>query len=63
VHVDADGPKSLQSGEIHVDRQSMWIGTGSDPVRLGEIQPPGKKFMNATDWARGARLDSAARAT
>ncbi len=63
VHVDADGPKPLQPGEIHVDRQSIWIGTGSDPVRLGEIQPPGKKFMNATDWARGARLDSAARAT
>ena len=35
----------------------MWIGTGSDPVRLGQIQPPGKKLMNAVDWARGARLD------
>jgi len=29
---------------------------------LGRIQPPGKKLMNATDWARGARLDEAARA-
>ena len=36
---------------------SVWIGTGSDPVRLGQIQPPGKKLMNAADWARGARLD------
>ena len=29
----------------------------SQPVRLGHIQPPGKKLMNAADWARGARLD------
>jgi methionyl-tRNA formyltransferase len=32
-------------------------------VRLGQIQPPGKKLMNAVDWARGARLESEARAT
>ncbi len=56
-------PKPLAPGDIHVDRKSVWIGTGSEPVRLGQIQPPGKKFMNAIDWARGARLDSAARAT
>jgi methionyl-tRNA formyltransferase len=46
-----------------VNRKSVWIGTGSDPVRLGQIQPPGKKVMNAVDWARGARLDAAARAS
>jgi methionyl-tRNA formyltransferase len=56
-------PKTLSPGDIHVDRRSVWIGTGSEPVRLGEIQPPGKKFMNASDWARGARLDPAARAS
>jgi methionyl-tRNA formyltransferase len=26
-------------------------------VLLGQIQPQGKKAMNAADWARGARLD------
>ncbi|CKV98255.1 methionyl-tRNA formyltransferase [Mycobacterium tuberculosis] len=46
-----------------MERTSVWIGTGSEPVRLGQIQPPGKKLMNAADWARGARLDLAARAT
>jgi methionyl-tRNA formyltransferase len=56
-------PEPLSPGAIHVDRNSVWVGTGSDPVRLGQIQPPGKKFMNAIDWARGARLDSAVRAT
>jgi methionyl-tRNA formyltransferase len=62
VHVD-EAPKPLAPGAIHADRQSVWIGTGSEPVRLGQIQPPGKKFMNAVDWARGARLDPAARAS
>ncbi|MDM4141229.1 methionyl-tRNA formyltransferase [Mycobacterium sp. FLAC0960] len=56
-------PEPLPPGAIHVDRASVWVGTGSDAVRLGQIQPPGKKFMNAVDWARGARLDPAVRAT
>lgn len=56
-------PEPLPPGAIHVDRKSVWVGTGSDPVRLGQIQPPGKKLMNAVDWARGARLDPALRAT
>jgi len=59
----AVSPEPLPPGVIHVDRKSVWIGTGSDPVRLGQIQPPGKRFMNAVDWARGARLDPAVRAT
>jgi methionyl-tRNA formyltransferase len=62
VHLD-EAPKPLAPGAIHADRHSVWIGTGSEPVRLGQIQPPGKKFMNAVDWARGARLDPAARAS
>lgn len=58
------GPsEALPPGAIHVDRKSVFVGTGSDPVRLDQIQPPGKKFMNAVDWARGARLDPAVRAT
>ena len=56
-------PNPLLPGNIHTDRNGVWIGTGSEPVRLGQIQPPGKKFMNAVDWARGARLDPAARAS
>lgn len=63
VQIDAEIPNSLQPGDIHVDRRSVRIGTGSEPVLLGQVQPPGKKFMNAADWARGARLDSSARAS
>lgn len=63
VRIDGDAPEPLAPGAIHVDRKNVWIGTASEAVRLGEIQPPGKKLMNAVDWARGARLDSTARAT
>ncbi|PQM44049.1 Methionyl-tRNA formyltransferase [Mycobacterium talmoniae] len=63
VSVAVDAPKPLPPGGIHTDRRHVWIGTGSDPVRLGQLQPPGKKAMNAADWARGARLDPAVRAS
>ncbi len=58
-----EAPMPLPPGGIHADRKSVWVGTGTEPVRLGQIQPPGKKFMSAVDWARGARPDPAARAT
>jgi methionyl-tRNA formyltransferase len=63
VRIDPAAPEPLAPGAIRVDRKNVWVGTGSGPVRLGQIQPPGKKFMNAVDWARGARLDPAARAS
>lgn len=53
---DADGD-ALAPGRIRVERRDVLIGTGTRPVRLGQVQPPGKKPMAATDWARGARLD------
>ena len=53
---------SLAPGVIRVERKAVHIGTGSQPVVLGVVQPPGKKPMNATDWARGARLDESIRA-
>jgi methionyl-tRNA formyltransferase len=62
VIVDDAVPNTMAPGEIRVDRKSVHIGTGSQPVLLGHIQPPGKKPMNAADWARGAHLDDDARA-
>jgi methionyl-tRNA formyltransferase len=57
-----DIPDALGPGAIRVERKGVHVGTGSQPVLLGQIQPPGKKLMNAADWARGARLDESARA-
>ena len=61
VTVD-ESADTLPPGVIRVERNGVRIGTGSQPVVLGRIQPPGKKPMNAADWARGARLDESARA-
>jgi len=57
-----DTPDSLAPGAIRVERNGVHIGTGSQPVLLGQIQAPGKKPMNAADWARGARLDQTVQA-
>ena len=63
VYLDTDSLKPLAPGEIDVDRRSVRIGTASHAVRLGQVQAPGKKLMNAVDWARGARLDASVRAS
>ena len=55
VTVDADGPL-LEPGEIAVTKHSVHVGTGSEPVLLGDVQPVGKRAMAAADWARGTRL-------
>lgn len=60
--VTVDDAESLPPGAIRAGRDGVRVGTASAPVLLGTIQPPGKKAMNATDWARGARLDDSAHA-
>ena len=60
---EAESTDRLQPGQLRVNRHGVWVGTGSQPVLLGQVQPPGKKSMAAADWARGARLDESARAS
>jgi methionyl-tRNA formyltransferase len=38
----------------------IFVGTGSTPVELGDVQPDGKRRMQATEWVRGLRLDGRA---
>lgn len=45
--------KLLQPGEALISKDAVYIGTATQPVQLDRIQPPGKKMMNAADWARG----------
>lgn len=53
----------LGPGVLKVDKKHVRVGTGSGAVQLQTVQPPGKKPMNAADWARGARLDEIGSAT
>jgi len=50
------GP-DLTPGEVLVGRKAVFVGTGTKPVRLGDVQAPGKRLMPATDWARGLHAD------
>jgi methionyl-tRNA formyltransferase len=52
----AAGGSGLAPGELRVDRNAVYAGTGTIPVRLGDVQPQGKRRMPAADWARGLRL-------
>jgi methionyl-tRNA formyltransferase len=53
-------PVDLRPGDIDVRRYAVFVGTGSAPIRLGDVQPPGKRRMPAADWARGLHAGSAA---
>lgn len=48
--------ETLPERVIEVRKSGVFVGTSTTAVRLGQVQPPGKKMMNALDWARGARL-------
>ena len=45
----------LTPGELSVGATGVLVGTGRGAVRLGEVQPAGKRMLPAADWARGAR--------
>jgi methionyl-tRNA formyltransferase len=49
----AEAP-ALAPGELAVGKQVL-VGTAGGAVRLGEVQPAGKRMLPAADWARGAR--------
>jgi methionyl-tRNA formyltransferase len=51
---------SLPPGEVQV-ADSVLVGTATSAVRLGDVQPQGKKAMSAADWARGSRIEAGER--
>ena len=51
-------PEPLAPGELQVLRSAVLVGTATSPVELGEVQAPGKRRMQAVEWARGLHRDS-----
>ncbi len=47
----------LRAGELSVEKKQVLVGTGGRAVRLGDVQPTGRRPMPAADWARGLRPD------
>ncbi len=50
----------LAPGHIRWNKRALLVGTASSPLVVEQLQPPGKKMMNALDWIRGARIESGA---
>jgi len=50
----------LSPGEIAISKREVKVGTATNDVVLGEVQPHGKKPMQAADWARGVTWTDAA---
>ncbi len=50
---------TVAPGQLRVERGAVYVGTGTAPVRLGDVQPPGKRRMPAADWARGLHAEAA----
>ncbi|HET7407730.1 MAG TPA: methionyl-tRNA formyltransferase [Mycobacteriales bacterium] len=46
---------ALAPGALRVDKGGVLVGTGTTPVRLGDVRPEGKPVMAADAWARGVR--------
>ena len=53
--------ENVEPGVLEVRKNAVLVGTGSQPVRLGDVKAFGKKQMAAADWARGVRVESGAR--
>ncbi|MGD8201185.1 methionyl-tRNA formyltransferase [Ornithinimicrobium sp. W1679] len=51
----SDAPEDLGAGELLAGRTEVVVGTAGGAVRLGEVQPQGRRPMPAQDWARGVR--------
>lgn len=52
------GGGSLAPGSVQFGKNEVLVGTTDGDARLGMIQPPGKKMMNAADWARGLAAEA-----
>jgi methionyl-tRNA formyltransferase len=46
----------LEPGQLRVRKSAIFVGTATDVVELGTVQPAAKRPMPASDWARGARV-------
>ncbi len=54
--IAAGGDDAVAPGQVQVHGGRVLVGTGTQPVELGDVQPQGKRRMPAADWARGLRL-------
>lgn len=50
--------KNLNPGEIAVDKKRLYIGTKDSSIEIMELQPDGKKILNAEQYINGIKAAS-----
>ena len=45
----------LRPGQILITKKHVFVGTATNNIKLGQVAPSGKSWMNACDWGRGVR--------
>ncbi len=45
----------LKPGELRIEKNAVFVGTGSNEIKLSNVKPAGKGWMEASAWARGLR--------
>lgn len=48
---------TLAPGSVMITKEAVYVGTATTAVKLGQLQAPGKKRMDAVAWARGIDTD------
>lgn len=48
----------LAPGVVVATKREVRVGTGTQDVMLGDVQPQGKRLMPAADWARGTDVSA-----
>jgi methionyl-tRNA formyltransferase len=48
----------LEPGRLVADKRSVRVGTGAGDLLLLQVQPPGRRSMEASAWARGVRFEA-----
>lgn len=49
---------ALKPGEMLADKKRLFVGTGTNPLQLTQLQPAGKKAMDALSFLNGYRIHS-----
>lgn len=55
LRASVGGGAPKEHGTVKVERGEPYVATGAGWLRLGEVQPAGKRAMSGADWARGVR--------
>lgn len=52
---EVDNFLQIEPGRIYFDKKNIWVGTGTDSLKIKQLQAEGKKRMDAASFLNGAK--------